>query len=168
MVKLRKAAPEDAYLLAWTRHIVWQETYRGIYPDKMLDEYDVSAYARRDRERIENPEHHYYLFLDGEDCIGYFSFGPYNFGSYKDFELCLNNLYIRNGYKGMGLGRQAFGVIRQYCREQGIPKFFCGCNAHNAPAIAFYRHMGGIQGDNPEAHENKSDDIIHFEFYLGA
>ena len=167
MIELKKAGADDALLLARTRQLVWQETYRGIYPDDMLDAYDLDAYARKDRERLENPKHYYYLYMEGEHCVGYFSFGPYLYGSYKDFELCLNNLYIRSGYKGLGLGKRAFAVVRQFCHEQGISKFFCGCNIHNIPAVAFYRHMGGIQGDSPEFHENKSDDIIHFDFYTG-
>ena len=154
-------------MLAATRRIVWEETYRGIYPDAMLDGYDLELYARRDRQRIENPDHHYYLFLNGEECIGYFSYGPYNYGTYKDFRLCLNNLYIRQGYKGQGLGKLAFDHIRTFCREEGIDRFFCGCNANNKPAIGFYRHMGGIQGDEAKPGVPEEDQIIHFEFHIG-
>lgn len=167
MIELRKATASDALLLANTRRIVWEETYRGIYPDTMLDSYDLEVYAQWDRLRMENPAHHYYLFLDGEECAGYFSFGPYNYGSYKDFTLCLNNLYIRTGYKGRGLGKRAFACIRAYCREQGINKFFCGCNANNIPAVNFYKHMGGIQGDAPRIDVPKEDQILHFEFHIG-
>ncbi len=166
-IECRKAFPSDAALLAATRRIVWQETYRGIYPDAMLDAYDLDFYTRRDAARIADPQQHFYLFLEGEQCVGYFSYGPGNFGPYKDFTLCLNNLYIRKSYQGYGLGKLAFTHIRQFCQGAGISKFYCGCNAHNHPAIAFYRHMGGIPGDVPEFHENKADDIIHFEFYLG-
>ncbi len=168
MIECRLATAADARLLASTRHAVWLETYRGIYPDEMLDNYDLEAFARRDAQRIADPRHRYYLFLEGAECVGYFSYGPYNFGSYKDFTLCLNNLYIRSGYRGRGLGRTAFLHLRKYCEARGIRKFFCGCNAHNLNAVSFYRHMGGIQGDVPCAHENKADDIIHFEFYLGV
>ena len=168
MIELRRATAADAELLARTRRIVWEETYRGIYPDEMLDGYDVAYYAVRDRQRLEDPRHHFFLFLEADTCVGYFSFGPYNFGSYEDFDLCLNNLYIRSGYKGQGLGKRAFSVITQYCAQQGIPKFFCGCNAHNHPAIGFYRYMGGVPGDEPRSHENSSGDIIHFEFHLGV
>ncbi len=166
MIELRKATPADAELLARTRLTVWEETYRGIYPDEMLDGYDVAYYTNRDKGRLEDSRHHFYLYMEGETCVGYFSFGPYNFGSYKDFDLCLNNLYIRKGYKGLGLGNRAFAIVRAYCASQGISKFFCGCNAHNHPAMSFYRHMGGILGDLPQSHENLSDDIVHFEFYL--
>ena len=167
MIEIRRACSEDAILIALTRRTVWEETYRGIYPDEKLDSYDVQAYAQRDREKILDPSHHYYLFLDGKDCIGYFSFGPYNYGIYKDFSLCLNHLYIRSDYQGRGLGKQAFAILRDYCARQGITKFFCGCNAHNQQAQGFYRHMGGIAGDLPRYHVNKSDDIIHFEFHIG-
>lgn len=167
MIELRQAVAADALLIAQTRRLVWEETYRGIYPDEMLDAYDVAFYANRDKNRISDPAHHYYLFMEDETCVGYFSFGPYNFGSYKDFDLCLNNLYIRSSHQGMGLGRRAFDCLRVYCRDQGVSKFFCGCNAHNRPAIDFYIHMGGVPGDTPAFHANKSDDIIHFEFHIG-
>ena len=150
-----------------TRQIVWKETYRGIYPDEMLDQYDLAFYTQRDRRRIETPGHHYYLYLDGETCVGYFSFGPYNFGTYKDFDLCLNNLYIRRDYQGQGLGRQAIDCVRVYCREQGIEKFFCVCNVHNHPARGFYTHMGGVIGNISEGHNNPAEDILHFEFHIG-
>jgi len=153
--------------IALTRKIVWQETYRGIYPDNKLDNYDPEEYARGDLEKLCDPRHHYRLFMDEGSCVGFFSFGPYNYGSYKDFALCINHLYIRREYKRMGLGRRAFLHIREYCRREGIGKFFCGCNMHNTPAMDFYRHMGGIPGDIPSRHTDASYDIVHFEFYLG-
>ena len=167
MIKLVRASDADAPLLAKTRKTVWQETYRGIYPDAMLDDYDLSLYTQRDAQHIREHGNHYFLFLDGEECVGYFSFGPYHYGTYKDFEICLNHLYIRNGYKGQGLGKRAFQLLREYCDAQGIDRFFCGCNANNLPAIAFYRHMGGIPGDEARQDVPKHDQIIHFEFYLG-
>lgn len=166
MIELVKASVADAPLLAKTRKIVWQETYRGIYPDAMLDDYDLEAYTHKDAQRIAEQGNHYYLFLDGDDCVGYFSFGPYHYGTYKDFEICLNHLYIRNGFKEQGLGKQAFAVMRDFCVQEGIDHFFCGCNVNNLPAVSFYRHMGGIQGDEPLQDVPRHDQIIHFEFYL--
>lgn len=161
------ALPEDARWIAETRRLVWLETYRGIYSDVKLDTYNVAAYTASDREKIAKPDNHYYLFMDGESCAGYFSFGPYHYGSYKDFELCINHLYIRKEHQGKGLGKSAFKVIEDYCRCNQIRRYFCGCNANNLPAIAFYRHMGGKIGDQPKADVPKEDQIIHFEFYIG-
>ena len=166
-VEIRRALPEDARLISETRKVVWEETYRGIYPDEKLDKYDVSYYEQRDREHISNDAEHYYLFLDGKRCVGYFSYGPYHYGSYKDFDLCINHLYILSEYKAIGLGKSAFRQIIEYCHANKIEKFFCGCNANNIPAISFYRHMGGIQGGHADVTLPKEDQIIHFEFYLG-
>lgn len=166
MIELVKATATHARLLAETRKIVWEETYRGIYPDALLDTYNLESYTAKDAQRICEAGNHYYLFLDGDTCAGYFSFGPYHYGTYKDFSLCLNHLYIRKEYKHRGLGKTAFAVIRDYCHANGIRCFFCGCNANNLPAIAFYTHMGGLQGDQPRKDIPKHDQIIHFEFYL--
>lgn len=166
MIELVKATVADARLLAETRNIVWKETYRGIYPDDLLDAYDLESHRATDARMIQAPDNHYYLFLDGSDCVGYFSFGPYHYGTYKDFCLCLNHLYIRKPYQGRGLGKKAFTVLQEFCYSQGINRFFCGCNANNGPAIAFYTHMGGIQGDQSRKDAPKQDQIIHFEFYL--
>ena len=168
MIELKKASLEDAAKIARARILVWRETYTGIYPEEMLVNYDLEAYALHDRQRISQPEENYYLFLDGEECVGYFSFGPYHHGKYKDFSLCLNHLYIRKSHQKMGLGKEAFHTVRNYCREQGIDKFFCGCNANNFPAVAFYRYMGGVPGDEPRMDVPKQDQILHFEFYLGV
>ena len=167
MIKCIQATADDAQLIAQTRKLVWQETYRGIYPDEKLDQYDLALYTQRDREKILEAGNYYYLFMDGVNCIGYFSYGPYHYGTYKDFALCINHLYICKDYQGTGLGSFAFSVIREYCMQQGINRFFCGCNANNLPAIAFYRHMGGVPGDTPRMDVPKEDQIIHFEFYLG-
>ncbi len=164
MIELRRAAAIDARLLAQTRQIVWKETYRGIYPDAMMDDYDLECYTNRDAGRIADSNHHFYLFMEGAECVGYFSYGPCNFGPYKDFDLCLNNLYVRREFKGRGLGKLAFAHIRAYCWEQGIPKFFCGCNYHNTSAMGFYAYMGGVLGDEVSFHESKADDIVHYEF----
>ena len=167
MIEIVKASAADASVIAATRKIVWDQTYRGIYPDESIDGYDLAFYTDRDRRRMEEPDQYYYLFVDENRCVGYFSYGPYHYGQYKDFRICLNNLYILEGYKGQGLGKKAFSILREYCRNLGIDKFFCGCNANNHPAIGFYCHMGGIAVDEADLTLPKADQIIHFEFHMG-
>jgi GNAT superfamily N-acetyltransferase len=136
-VEFRCARAEDARLLAETRRRAWDTTYRGIYPDAMIDEYDLEAHTALDAARIANPANAVFLAMDGAECVGYFTYGPYTYGRYKDFALCLNSLYFLPGYRRMGLGRRAFAQLTEFCRERGIPKFFCGCNCHNLPRRHF-------------------------------
>ena len=166
MIALRPARSEDAPLLARTRQKAWAATYRGIYPDEWIDAFDFARHTEKDRRRIENPENRVYLAMDGDDCVGYAYFGPLTRGQYKDFQICLNSLYFLPGYQGQGLGRRIFALLTAECRRRGIDKFFCGCNAHNRAARAFYEHMGGILGKTDTGHENRAEDQVYYEFHL--
>ena len=166
-ITIREACVEDAAIIGELRRLVWLTTYRGIYPDDKLDHYPYQEYLKKDSASLSDKAHHWYLFCDGPKTVGYFSFGPYNYGHYKDFSLCLNHLYILKDYQGMGLGKRAFDLLNAFCTEHRIARYFCGCNANNGPAISFYQRMGGIAGDAPRMDVAKEDQIIHFEFYLG-
>ena len=167
MIEFRKATPEDAALLAATRPKVWATTYRGIYSDEKIDRYDLAYYTARDRKRMEDPKQDFYLVMDGEDCVGYFYYGPPHGGAYRDFELCLNALYFLDTYRGKGLGRRVFAHMREVCAARGLDKFFCQCNCHNLPAQGFYRKMGGVATLFMDGHADKAEDQMIFEFYLG-
>lgn len=166
VVTFRRALPEDARLMSETRQKAWAATYRGIYDDAMIDGYDLECFEARDRRRIEDPRQNCFLVMDGGACVGYFHYGPCTYGPYQDFALCLNSLYFLPPYQRMGLGKRVFDQLRAHCRAQGLSKFFCGCNLHNVPAMAFYRKMGGVVGRICDGHENKAEDQCYFEFYL--
>ena len=168
MVEFRIAEQKDASTLAATRKKVWDATYRGIYPDEMIDQYDLPAFAEKDYKRISNPENKVWLAMDGEDCVGYLVVGPCGFGRYKDFDFCLNSLYFLPPYQNMGLGRKAFGMTVAECRRRGLNRFFCSCNSHNHNAMGFYEHMGGVLGAQSLGHEHRAEDAVFFEFLLNS
>ena len=165
MIVFHRATAQDAPLLGQTRQRAWDATYRGIYPDAQIDCFDYAAHRQRDERRI--AEQTVFLMLDGEACAGYFYYGAFPHGRYKDFTFCLNSLYILPPYQRRGLGRRVFDWMREVCRVRGEEKFFCGCNIHNEKAQAFYRKMGGVVGRVDGGHENKAEDQLYFEFYVG-
>ena len=157
----------DAELLAETRRSAWDATYRGIYPDAWIDEYDLAEQTQRERARLEQTDYMAYLVMDGGQCAGYFSYGAASHGGYKDFSFCLNSLYLLPPYQHMGLGRRIFAQVRQAARERKLDSFFCGCNVHNLPARRFYEKMGGVVGEIDDGHENLAEDQMYFEFCTG-
>lgn len=164
---VRRAEPLDAALLAATRQKAWAATYRGIYPDAWLEEYDLAAQTARERARLQAGQDQTWLVLDGADCVGYYSFGAPRYGAYRDYALCLNALYLLPGYQRRGLGRSILAQVRAFARAQGQKGFFCGCNLHNTAAQGFYRAMGGVVGKIDGGHENHAEDQMYFEFDAG-
>ena len=77
---IRRAAVTDAELLAETRRSAWDATYRGIYPDAWIDEYDLAEQTQRERARLEQTDYMAYLVMDGGQCAGYFSYGAASHG----------------------------------------------------------------------------------------
>ena len=163
----RKAVLSDAPILTATRRKVWDATYRGIYPDEMIDNYAFETHLARDKKRITDPANTVWLAMDRESCIGYLYVGPCGYGRYKDFDFCLNSLYFLPSYQKQGLGRKALEIAAAECRRRGYEKFFCGCSAYNNNARAFYTHMGGVLGVQSLGHANKAEDQVYYEFYLG-
>ena len=165
-VVFRQAELSDAPTLTETRRKVWDATYRGIYPDDMIDAYDYPRHSARDEARLTDPRNRVWLAMERENCVGYLYVGPCGYGRYKDFDFCLNSLYFLPAYQHRGLGRKAFSLVTAECRRRGYDKFFCGCNPCNLNARGFYEHMGGILAQINTGHENKAEDSVYYEFYL--
>lgn len=105
----------------------------------------------------EDSAYHVYLIMDMDKPIGYFMFTDTG-------TVYIQSLYICQEYQHHGIGKQAFALIRQYCKEHGLNKFTCNCNSHNYSAQNFYHAMGGSIIKRNEGHDDKYDDQITFEF----
>ena len=166
MENYRIARVADAKMLAATRQKAWKTTYIGIYSDDKIDNFDYGVHEQKFITQIRNPENNVYVIEIDNEVIGYFSFGTPRHGSYKDFELCLNSLYILKYYQGRGIGSRIFAFVKDYCRNNGINKFFNACNTHNIKAKAFYKEMGGILTFEDSGHTDKAEDQCYFEYIL--
>ena len=165
MIEFKKAGFHDLETLARTRQKVWDTTYRGIYPDHAIDDFDIGWHMARDRRRMMDRNQEFYLVMDGDLCVGYFYYGTPHV-PLKDHSFCLNALYLLPEYRGRGLGSKVFALLRRICEERGIPKFFNGCNTHNLPAQKFYYKMGGVVDVVNDGHQNPAEDQMYFEYYL--
>jgi len=153
------ANEDTAKIITELRHEIWSTTYRGIYSDERIDNYNYEEHRQRDLQRIQDNSYHVYLITDGDDPIGYFTF-------LTTENVYIQSLYIRQEYQRQGIGKQAFALIKEYCRVNGFDKFTCNCNSHNYSAQVFYRSMDGTIIKRNEGHDDKYNDQITFEFYV--
>lgn len=157
-VRFRPARAEDALTLARLRRRLWALTYRGIYPDGMIDGYDEAYYAAQDAQRIQAAGSHVFLLEDGGEPVGYLH------DTAAEGRVALRSLYLLPAYRRRGLGRQAMARVAEACQNQGAPGFTLQCHPRNEAAMAFYRHMGGQMIRMETGHENPAEDAAWFHF----
>ena len=158
-INLIAARENDAKIIAELKHTIWCTTYRGIYSDEIIDNFDYEEHIKRNLCLIKNPACHVYLIMDEESPIGYFAL-------MNSETVYIQSLYICQEYQHQGIGRRVFAFIKRYCQENGTDKFSCNCNSHNVSAQGFYRAMGGTIIGRDEGHVDKRDDQITFAFRL--
>lgn len=148
---------EDAKIISELRHEIWGTTYRGIYSDERIDNYNYEEHRQRDLKRIQDSSYHVYLITDTNAPIGYFAF-------LTTETVYIQSLYIRQAYQHQGIGKRIFTFVREYCSTHGFDKFICNCNSYNYPAQDFYHSVGGNVVNRNDGHDDKYDDQITFEF----
>lgn len=139
------------------RQAIWATTYRGIYKDKLIDEFDFEGYLKKDTAKLSDANYYLYMIQKDKQSIGYFSF------QYKR-SVHLQSLYILKTFQDLGIGSQVIVFVRQWCEAQHIQKFTCNCNAHNASAQKFYIQQGGKVIAEDLGHQDSRDDQLTYEF----
>ena len=158
MVSFIIAKPNEAKELSELRQKVWNTTYRGIYPDDIIDNFDYDFHNKKDHFRITSDDFLVYFITEENEKIGYLILEK------KRPMLYVQSLYLLEGFRGKGIGRKAFEIIRGFCRENGYKEFYLGCHPQNEKALGFYERMGGVITERDEGHENNKENSVRIEF----
>ena len=153
------ARPEDTRALSELRCRVWLTTYRGIYPDDMLDNFDYAFHDERNRAWIASERHEVrFITLEGEN-IGYLIL-------VKGDPMHVQSLYLLEAYRGRGYGREAMAFIREACRRHGASSFFLTCHPRNRRALGFYAKMGGVITGRDEGNDHEYENSVRLDFRI--
>ena len=152
------AKASDAATISTLRQRIWDTTYRGVYPDAVIDDFDYDWHQQCNLKKISDSSFTVYLIKYREEAVGYFIFQD------TDAGVWLHSLYVLRKYKRRGIGKQAFSILKDYCIEKEINRFVCNCSPHNENAMRFYQHMGGVVAKTDTGHDNKQEDGVIFEF----
>ena len=153
------ATENDTTTIIELRKQIWSTTYRGIYPDDMLDDFDFKWHKDKELQRIRHPNYAVYLITKDDQSIGYLT-------TRKTDKITLQSLYILDEYQHQGIGKQAFDFVIKYCKENGAHSFICHCVPENQNARQFYEKMGGrIIGEDFDNEESWMNSVIYqFDF----
>ena len=152
--ELRLATILDCYKLAKIKKEVWETTYRGIYPDSKIDNYDYNIQTNKFKQMVNNKDIYLYIIMVDNKIIGYFDYGKPVSRPYKDYKQEIGLLYLLKKYQNKGLGKEIFMFAKRKIKENGYNNFFVSCNKYNYKAQKFYEKMGGkiinIDKDNKD------------------
>ena len=155
LVRFDLATEDDAQTIIELRKQIWGTTYRGFYPDSMIDDFDYGWHLEKELRRIRSPEYRVYRIVKDDQNIGYLSLR-------KTDVVSLQSLYLLKEYQHQGIGRLSFDFVKRYCRDLGADSFTCHCLPENWNARAFYEKMGGkVIGEDMDNEESWMNSVIY-------
>jgi ribosomal protein S18 acetylase RimI-like enzyme len=83
-----------------------------------------------------------WLVRRGGEAVGYFVLGLGFSVEFQGRDAFLDELYLREGHRGGGLGRRAIQQAEAVCRARGVRAFHLEVERGNTNAQAFYRRLG--------------------------
>ncbi len=151
---------DDVMTIVEMRKKIWATTYRGIYPDDMIDDFDYEWHREKELQRINHPDYSVYLILNGGQNVGYLIIER------KANVITLLSLYVLKEFQRQGIGTMAFDFVKQYCLENGATSFICHCVPENWNARRFYENMGGkvVSEDMGDEESWKNSVVYRFDF----
>lgn len=151
---IRLATQEDIKDLAKLKQKVWDETYRGIYDDEIIDNFDFIKSENSFKSIIENEKISLYVVESENKLIGYMSVGV-PIREYATYNQEIGLLYLRDEFQHQGLGKELFDIAYNEIKNNGYNSFFISCNKYNMKARKFYEKMGGMLVHEDEDVGNK-------------
>ena len=143
-IKIRNATLEDIESVAKLHVDSWHETYAGIISQDYLDNMKNNLEKRIQRMKNEFNLRTMIVVTLNDEIVGFSEFVFSNeFSKDLDIDCELCGLYIKNGYKHLGLGSIVFEYVTNLFKEQNKKKMGLWCVKENEPAISFYKKKGG-------------------------
>ena len=159
LVRFELATEDDVKIIIELRKQIWATTYRGLYPDSMIDDFDYAWHLEKELQRIRHPRYRVYRIVKDDRNIGYLS-------TRKTDVMMLQSLYVLEEYQHQGIGRMAFDFVKQYCRENDADSFICHCLPENQNARKFYEKMGGKVIDEDMDNEESWMNSVIYQFMV--
>ncbi len=141
-LRVRSARPADAPAIAALHLASWRDAYRGVLDDGFLDGPLAGLLSQRWAEALAAPRREGLVAiaaLAGE-VAGFIAILRRGTVAYVD------NLHVRPGLRGAGIGRLLLGFGASRMRERGCTAAELTVFAQNDGALRFYERLGAMTG----------------------
>lgn len=141
-VSIRPATVADAAAIRAVADTTWRATYRGHIADTDIDAFIARAYSDEALQRTVERLAPGAVVAQRDDAIVGYAFVGHN----RDARWELFAIYVLPAAQDTGAGRQLWDAAVAHVRGQGGRDLCLAVLRDNAPARAFYAHMGAQPG----------------------
>lgn len=158
-VTVRAALPGEGRSFAETKRAIWQTAYRGLLPDRFLDELDLvpSPEAWEDAIAAGSPP---FVAMDGDRMVGVAAAGASIGDDAAPGRGQLYLIYLQPVVWGTGVGAELHAACLERMRGVGCTEAVLWVLEGNERAAAFYRKMGW-QPDGATQVDDRGDVRLH-------
>lgn len=165
-MKIRQAQKSDCTTIAEIKRLIWQSTYRGIYPDSKIDGYDIKEQSKKFEKLIDDKNLLLYVAEDDNNIVAYMCCGKRSRAAHgENYEIFLLN--VLKEYQGRGIGTALFSEGCDILKSMGAHEILIACNKYNFPAQQFYESKGCKKFCVDDDREDKSLPQIYYKFLIG-
>lgn len=146
-IRIRKANPADAGLMARVHIDSMRTTYKGIMPDEYLASL---SYGGRESRWVQiltadrAPASNLVAETDGGEIVGFAGGGPEREGD-STYRGELYAIYLLEEHQRKGLGRRLVSAFARQLLTDGYDSMLVWVLEENHPARQFYESLGGKQ-----------------------
>ena len=136
--------PDDAADLARVHVASWRETYPGMLPEEYLAGMSEETHARGFRRALlfASKKNITLAAADRNGFVGYVDAAPSRRGPPSEAEIA--TLYVLKAAQGQGVGIRLLCDAARALAANGAKSLLISVLKDNAPARAFYEHLGGV------------------------
>lgn len=145
-IEIKELTLEDIPDYVKVDTLAWQESYKGLIADSILDEVvnNIENYIQKQINKFDNDKKNNikkFVFKVNNEAVGMTGIGKSTYEKYEDSGE-LYSLYLLNKVKKKGYGKMLFYHDVKELIGLGFNSMVIGCLVNN-PANDFYKHMGG-------------------------
>lgn len=133
---------EDQKEIAKIKVDAWNDAYQGIVDEEYLNNLDYETEQHKYEDSFEEYKELVFVFENKKtnEILGYACIKTKDVSN-ADSELV--SLYIKPGYKGLGIGTLLFKKVEEHLKELGKKNMILWCIKENTSALSFYKKLGG-------------------------
>ena len=146
-MQIREATVDDAAGIAIVKVNSWKTTYKGFFPDEVLDNLSIEEETLkwvRNLEEISklNTSIAYVAETEGNEIIGFAVGRKYDHRIYR-YDCNLGIIYLLKEYQRKGIGRKLTEMVVDFFVEKRFKSMIIWILKGN-PSGLFYEKLGGV------------------------